>query len=197
MAGILDLKSWLEHNHPFLEESDIEFFRPFLVEKGIDRDDYVLKAGERCRELSFIATGVFRMFCILDGKEVNIHFFTEHEFMADFGCFLSQSPGRYYIQALEKAQLVSFGHDILSQAYDRSKNWERLGRLMAERFACMVTDRLEKFLFMDGMERYLCLLRENPGIFDRVPLYHLASYLGMERETLSRIRQRLSKGGRM
>lgn len=197
MSGILALKSWLEKNYPFLSGPEIEFFKPYLKERILDRDEYVLTAGSCCRELTFVVSGAFRMFLVSEGKEVNIHFFTEHDFMADFGSLMSQDPGRYSIQSLEQAHVVSFSSDVLAEAYERSKNWERIGRTMAERFACMVSDRLEKFLFMDGMERYLSLMQDNPGIFERVPLYHLASYLGMERETLSRIRQRLAKGGRL
>ena len=194
MTGTLALKFWLEKHHPFLTAEDIEFFRPWLIEKRVGKDEHLLLAGSCCRELSFIVSGVFRLYCLADGKEANLHFFTENEFMADYGSFLHQVPARYSIQALENSRIVSFDYEILQEAYGRSKNWERFGRLMAQRFACIFSERLEKFLFMDGMDRYRALMHENPRIFDRVPLYHLASYLGMERESLSRIRQRLSKG---
>ena len=194
MTGMLALKSWLERNHPFLTASDIEFFKPFLAEKFLRKEEMLLVAGSCCRELSFIVSGVFRLYCPVGGKEVNLHFFTENEFVADYGSFLGMVPARYSIQSLEHAHVVTISREKLFEAYDRSKNWERLGRLMAEQFACMFTYRLEKFLFMDGMERYRALMEENPRLFDRVPLYHLASYLGMERESLSRIRQRLCKG---
>jgi CRP-like cAMP-binding protein len=193
MIGMLTLKSWLENNYPFLTSSDIEFFKPWLVEKTIRKDEHLLVAGNCCRELSFLVSGLFRMYCISDGKEINMHFFFENDFVADYGSLLSQEPARYSIQALETSRVVCFSQEVLLEAYGRSKNWERLGRIMAERFACMFADRLETFLFMDGRGRYLYLMEENPQIFDRVPLYHLASYLGMERESLSRIRQRICR----
>jgi CRP-like cAMP-binding protein len=193
MIGMLKMKSWLQSNYPFLTEEDFEFFRPHLVEKTIGKDEYVLSPGQRCRTMSFVVSGVFRMFYLSDGKELNAHFFLENDFMAEYGSFLNQYPSRYALQALEKSVVVSFSHEVLFAAYDRSKSWERLGRQMAEQFACMLTDRLEQFLFMDGTSRYLRLIEECPGIFDRVPLYHLASYLGMERESLSRIRQRICR----
>jgi CRP-like cAMP-binding protein len=194
MIGLLTLKSWLENNHPFLTEEDLGFFHSHLVEKTISKEEIVLHAGSTCRDLSFIVSGVFRMYSTVDGKEVNLHFYAENEFMADYGSLLRQLPGRYSIQALESSRVVSFSYEVLQEAYDRSKNWDRFGRLMAEQFACIISGRLEKFLFLDGMGRYVALMQDDPGIFDRVPLYHLASFLGMERETFSRIRQRLSKG---
>ena len=193
MVGIQAMKSWLEKNYPFLTGSDLEFFRPWLVEKRFLKDEYLLLAGNCCRALSFLESGMFRMYCLSGGKEINMHFFAENDFMADYGSLLSQEPARYSIQALEASRVVCFSHELLQEAFGRSKNWERLGRLMAERFAGIFAERLETFLFMDGRQRYLYLMEENPGIFDRVPQYHLASYLGMERETLSRIRQRICR----
>jgi CRP-like cAMP-binding protein len=193
MPGLLQLKLWLNSHYEFLTEEDLEFFKPHLVEKTVERDGYLLMEGGCCREMSFVASGLFRMFYLSDGKEINAHFFSANDFMAEFCSFLNQKPSKYSIQALERSVVVTFSHEVLLDAYKRSKNWERLGRLMAEQFAGLVSDRMEKFLFMDGTERYLNLMQDNPKIFDQVPLYHLASYLGMERESLSRIRNRISR----
>ncbi|NTW52937.1 MAG: Crp/Fnr family transcriptional regulator [Chlorobiaceae bacterium] len=193
MLGLLQLKLWLNSHYEFLTEEDLDFFKPYLVEKTIERDGYLLTEGGCCRDMSFIVSGVFRMFYLSDGKEINAHFFLANDFMAEYCSFLNQKPSKYSIQALERSVVVTFSHEVLIEAYKRSKNWERLGRMMAEQFAGLVSDRMEKFLFMDGTERYLSLMQENPKIFDRVPLYHLASYLGMERESLSRIRNRISR----
>lgn len=193
MLGMLQLKSWLNSHYEFLTEDDLDFFKPHLVEKTFEKDGQVLTEGSCCREMSFIVSGVFRMFYLSGGKEINAHFFTENDFMAEYCSFLYQKPSKYSIQALERSVIVTFSQEVLLDAYKRSKNWERLGRLMAEQFAGQVSDRMEKFLFMDGKERYLSLMQDNPRIFDRVPLYHLASYLGMERESLSRIRNRISR----
>jgi CRP-like cAMP-binding protein len=194
MLGLCQLKSWLNSHYQFLTEEDLDFFKPHLVEKTFERDAFILNEGCCCREMSFIVSGVFRMFYLSDGKEINAHFFKENDFMAEYCSFLNQRPSKYSIQALERSVVVTFSHEVLLDAYNRSKNWERLGRLMAEQFSGLVSDRMEKFLFMDGKERYLSLMQDNPTIFDRVPLYHLASYLGMERESLSRIRNRISRG---
>lgn len=191
------LKSFLLERFGFLTETDIGFFEPWLIERTVARDELLLESGRFCREMSFVVSGLFRMYCISEGKEINVHFFAENEFMAEFGSLLCRTGSRYSIQALEPSLLVSFSQEALLRAYDSSKNWERLGRIMAEQFAGTLSDRLEQFLFMDGMERYRHLMREQPSIFNRVPLYHLASYLGMERESLSRIRKRLASPGRM
>ncbi len=189
MVGILQLKSWMESNYDFLTEEDIEYFRPFLAERTIRKDEFLLEAGHFCREMSFVLSGAFRMFCQSEGKEINVIFFLENEFIVDPDSFFGHNPARNSIQALEDATVVTFSHDVLISAYNRSKNWERLGRLLTQESLAKVSGRLEKLLFMSGKERYLHMMREQPELLSRVPLYHLASYLGMERESLSRIRQ--------
>ncbi|MEZ4850548.1 MAG: Crp/Fnr family transcriptional regulator, partial [Bacteroidia bacterium] len=77
-------------------------------------------------------------------------------------------------------------------AYDQSKNWERFGRIIAESAYAIATNRFESFLFLSARERYLQMLHDYPRFIHRIPLYHLASYLGIERESLSRIRKELA-----
>jgi len=66
---------------------------------------------------------------------------------------------------------------------------ERFGRIIAESAYAVATNRFESFLFLSAKERYLQMLNDYPKFIQRIPLYHLASYLGIERESLSRIRK--------
>lgn len=193
MDGIDKLQSWLAERYSFLTQEDYDLFRPFIFQRTLNRDEPLLEEGRCCREMTFVLSGAFRMFYISEGKEVNVSFFFENEFVIDSDSFFSQTPSRYAIRALEDTEIVSFSYDILMDAYNRSKNWERLGRLLAETYSGTTINRLEKLLFMDGRERYLHLMQTRPDIVNRVPLFHLASYLGMERESLSRIRNRISR----
>ena len=196
MSDFEEIKGWLQ-NFPFLTDEDYDFFEPFLSLKKIRPQEVILSEWQICREMAFVNSGAFRLYYLQDGKEINSHFFLEHEFMVDFGSFLHQKPSRSYIEALEAAEIVTFDYQLLQDAYNTSKNWERFGRLMAEYSYNITVERVESFLFLDGSERYLKLLESRPHIFDRVPLYHIASYLGMERESLSRIRKKITQSARM
>ena len=81
----------------------------------------------------------------------------------------------------------------LQKAYDQSHNWERFGRLISEQSYKLINQRVESFLFLNGEQRYLDLLKNQPYIFDRIPLYYIASYLGIERESLSRLRKKIAR----
>jgi CRP-like cAMP-binding protein len=168
-------------------------FQQYLQLKQIAAKEIILKEGQTCKELGFINRGVFRMYYLSDGKEINTHFSFENEFVVNYDSFLQQDKSRYYIQALEDAEIVTFDLKTLQNAYNQSQNWERFGRLMAEFSYKLTTKRVEGFMFMDAEQRYLQMMNETPQFIERIPLYHLASYLGIERESLSRLRKKLSE----
>jgi CRP-like cAMP-binding protein len=147
--------------------------------------------------MGFINSGSFRIYYLADDKEINTHFSFENEFVVDYDSFLQQKPSRYFIQALEDSEIVTFSLKTLQDAYNSSANWQRFGRMMAEHAYMATTKRVESFLFMDGEQRYRHLIETEPHIFDRVPLYHIASYIGLERESLSRLRKKIASSGRM
>ena len=184
-------KDWLRQVS-FLTERDCSLFEPFLKTRNYNAKDYFLTEGKVCQEIGFVNKGCFRTYYLADGKEINTHFTFDCEFVTDYDSFLQSKPSRYCIQALEDAQLVTFNLSALQSAYNQSQNWERFGRMMAEQSYKMTTQRVESFLFMDGEQRYLDLIKNQPQIFERIPLYHIASYLGLERESLSRLRKKVA-----
>lgn len=194
MAGFGRFSEWMKHV-PFLTPEDCAWFEPRLRTRRIVAKEHVLEAGSVCREIGFINTGAFRTYYLSDGKEINTRFLFEADFVVDYDSFLHSTKGRYWIQALEDAEIVTFDLLTLEAAYAHSHNWERFGRLMAERAYAETTARVENFLFHDGSERYLRMVEQQPHILERVPLYHIASYLGVERETLSRIRNKVVRKG--
>jgi CRP-like cAMP-binding protein len=131
------------------------------------------------------------MYYLKEDKEVNTNFFFENDFLSCFQSYLSQKASRHYLQAMEDSELLTFSFNDLEKAYDRSHNWERIGRKLAEECYIATAERSESFLFLTGEERYLDLLEKKREIFERIPLYHIASYLGIERESLSRLRKNL------
>lgn len=184
-------KNWLKQ-FSFLTEKDCSLFEPFLKLKQLKFKDHFLNEGNVCQEIGFVNKGCFRTYYLADGKEINTHFTFENEFVTDYDSFLQNKTSRYFIQALEDAEIVTFNLFALQNAYNQSQNWERFGRMIAEQSYKLTTQRVESFLFLDGEQRYLELLKNQPQVFDRIPLYHIASYLGLERESLSRLRKKVA-----
>ncbi len=184
-------KNWLKHIS-FLTEADCSLFEPFLKTKLFQTKEHFLSEGKTCQEIGFVNRGSFRTYYLSDDKEINTRFVFENDFVVDYDSFLEAKPSKYFIEALEESEIVTFDLQALLNAYHQSHNWERFGRLMAEQSYKLTTKRVESFLFLDGEQRYLDLLKNEPKIFDRIPLYHIASYLGMERESLSRLRKKIA-----
>ncbi|MGF1637073.1 MAG: Crp/Fnr family transcriptional regulator [Cyclobacteriaceae bacterium] len=184
-------KNWLT-KVSFLTEKDCSLFEPFLKYKIFEAKEHFLRIEKICHEIGFINKGCFRTYYLADGKEINTHFAFENEFVTDYDSFLQEKPSRYFIQALENSEIVTFNLSALQNAYNESQNWERFGRIIAEQSYKLTTQRVESFLFLNGEQRYLDLLKNQPHIFDRIPQYHIASYLGLERESLSRLRKKVA-----
>lgn len=164
------------------------YFRPFFVNKN----DYVVYAGSVCNYVYFVNSGALRMFYLEDGKDITRFFTFEHRFASALTSFLTRRPSLENVQALEDAQLLRLSYDDLQLLYGEFPAWQELGRKVLEVAYITSTQRIEALICLDATQRYLKLLETYPGILQRVPQYHIATYLGIEPETLSRIRRKLA-----
>ena len=176
-----------------VEDDDLYFSNSKILLK-LAAKEFLIVEGEICSKLAFIQQGELRMFYkTQDGKEINIEFFFENDFVTSYQSFIKQRPNKYFIQALTDCELITISYDALQNAYANSFYWQKFGRIIAEIVYSFAEQRSESFLFQNAEERYLTLLRNRPNIFEKIPLYHIASYLGIERESLSRLRKKLAK----
>jgi CRP-like cAMP-binding protein len=193
LQSIVDYQQAVKRIAPVITDADCEMFLPYLKVKQYTKGEFFVAEGQISNEIGFINNGSFRLYYLLDGKEVNANFFFEKEFVVEYQSFLLQHSSRYYIQALEDSEVITFTAAALHNAYDVSHSWERFGRIIAEKLFIDATQRGEEFLFLTGEQRYKNLLKKHPKVFERVPLYHIASFLGVERESLSRLRRKILK----
>ncbi|HCW77105.1 MAG TPA: Crp/Fnr family transcriptional regulator [Candidatus Marinimicrobia bacterium] len=173
-------------------ENECALFLPYLNRRLLKKHEHLLKEGQSVNSIAFVEKGNLRLYYLSDGKEINNHFFLEGDYAVSYLDFLKQRPSRYFIQALEDCELLTFDSQSLQAAYDQSKNWERFGRIIAESAYATATNRFESFLFLSARDRYLQMQKDYPRFIQRIPLFHLASYLGIEPESLSRIRKEIS-----
>ena len=192
MQEFEQFKNWLK-GVSFLTAQDCALFEPHLKLKRFKEKELFIAEGKVCREIAFINSGSFRTYYLSESKEINTCFYFENQFVVEYDSFLKAMPSRYYIQALEDSEVVCFSLPAVQNAYKQSHNRERFGRIMAEEAYKMTAQRVESFLFLDGEQRYLQLMETEPWLFDRVPLYLIASYLGLERESISRLRKKIAQ----
>jgi CRP-like cAMP-binding protein len=173
-------------------EEEWEYFVQHLAERTFEKNDYLVRAGDVAHNFYFIVTGLVRFFyCTEDGKEFNKHFAMENGFAGSFHSLVLNVPCGFFIQALEKTETILLPNRVLNEFYDRHACWERLGRKHAENLV-LIKEAREKELLLDSLEvRYRRFLKEFPGLADRIPQYHIASYLGVTDVALSRIRKKI------
>ncbi|MEM9074397.1 MAG: Crp/Fnr family transcriptional regulator [Myxococcota bacterium] len=164
----------------------LDLFRPL----SLDRGDVFEPAGEPATRIAFIESGLLRMFYTrADGRAFNKSFVAELDFCAALESLLDGRPSRLSIEALEPSRLLVARYADFRALYDVDPYWERLGRLFIERLYLKKARKEAAFLLDSAAERYETFLREYPALEARVPDYHVASYLGVTPESLSRLRK--------
>jgi len=171
-----------------LPDSDFEKFSQVFKYRKYNKGEVILQEGKVCRHLWFIVKGCIRIFAIEGGVDVNVRFFFEGSIAADFISLRHEIPSNFYMVALEDTEVLYAYKPDYRPLIDFSKS---LTMLAAEFFAHHFYDEIAQsnsFKLMTPEERYNNLLLTRPKYFQRIPLTYLASYLGMSRKTLSRIR---------
>lgn len=173
-------------------EPDWNLFESILREERIARDEFLLAEGRVCQGIHFIVKGGVRTYRLLDGKEVNTSFHFERDFVCELESLSGGLPSSKFIQALEATETVFIPKVPMIGLYQISPSFQQLGRKILERVAIAEQQYSSLFTFYSPEERYTHILQRYPHFIQRVPLQHLASYLGVARETLSRIRKRIA-----
>lgn len=177
----------------FLEVSEEEWqmHQAVLTRRFLKKGEFLLRAGEVCNHVTFINKGLFRSYMEIEGEEVTTNFAFEGNYVTEYTSFLTRQSSSEFIVAMEDAELLQLRYEDLQAAYAKAQVWERFGRLIAEYILTFVSTRNKSLLFKTPEERYLALMKERPKVMERVPQQYIASYLGIQPESLSRIRKRL------
>lgn len=168
----------------FMKITNQRFFKKgtvfFTPEKLFDR-------------LFFIEEGMTRCYRLRNGEDITYHFYLEQEFCVDFYSYLNGSLSDFFFEALVDTSVYEISKSAMTQVMKDIPALERLGRLMAEKAYSSVAERLRE-LQVDGLEaRYSRLLTRNPALFQAIQQRHIATYLGVKPESLSRIKAQLYK----
>lgn len=188
-----NLKNSVDEILPF-SETDFTILLKNLTVKKLKKYEFLLREGEVCNHVAFINSGFLRIFHNQDGKEHTTHFYVEGKWISNYASFLGREPSRYYIEAQVDTELFLLSHANLNKLYDENKSMDRFGRLIAERLFLATVTRHQALVLQTPEQRYTQMLQEQPHIFKLAPLKHIASFLGVEPESLSRIRKRLNQG---
>ena len=176
-----------------LTNEEVEFLLGFLESKFVKKKELYLSEGEICNATAYVNQGCLRRYIIDDHfKEIIINFALEGWWTGDLESFLLRKPTMYYIQALEDSELLLLSHEKFFHVCDELPKYKAFHERKVQRNHYAALKRLSVAKSGTQEEKYLLLMKEQPQLFQRIPLHYIASYLGIEPESLSRIRKRLS-----
>jgi CRP-like cAMP-binding protein len=170
-------------------DQSIRLFKPVRIYSG----EYFVKVGQVCDQIAFIGKGILRTFNVNEnGDESTICFCSENRFTTAFRSFITTTQSTLAIQAVEDCELLALKKNDLEHLYASTEAWPKIGRLLAEKEYLNMESYALTLNRETAKEKYDRLLREQPSVVQRVPVQQIASYLGVTRETLSRIRNQVA-----
>jgi CRP-like cAMP-binding protein len=159
----------------------------FLKTRKLSREETLFREGDACEFVGLTLKGCLRMFFLKDGKELTLFFHPEDYLVGDYQNMRLQQPACFSGQAIEDSEVLILNQQVI-YILESALCGQQLMRLIVEFLAFRLRDRLLS-LYRDSPEqRYLRLLETEPHLLQRVPQHYIASYLGIEPESLNRLK---------
>ncbi len=171
-------------------EVDLSKTEPWLESRLVHKGSFLFHEGEVCHFVGVTLQGCMRTFFLKDGKELTLFFHPENEPLGDYESFRCRIPAHFSCQAIEDSVVLIVNEQVI-QSVEGLANGEKFIRLLVENLAFQLRDRLLSLYRDSPQQRYVAFREHEPDLLKRIPQYYLASYLGIEPESLSRLKRRV------
>ncbi|MDT0689983.1 Crp/Fnr family transcriptional regulator [Salegentibacter sp. F188] len=178
-----------------ITDEEFAYAKTLFVPKKLRKKRFLLEDGEVCMYTTFVEKGLLRSFTIDDkGNEHILQFGMQGWWVGDLYSFLTGEASEYNIEALEDSELLLITKPSWNLLLDEVPAFERYFRILIQNNLIATQRRLMCTISATAEERYSKLLKDFPDISQRVPQHMIASYIGVTRETLSRLRSQMISG---
>ena len=175
-----------------LTDEEFEICIKFFVVKKLKRHQFLLHEGQVCKHIGFVNSGCLREYTIDNkGNEHIIQFAVKDWWVSDLHSFLSGSPSKYNIDALQNSEVLLLEKSARDKLLDACPKMERFFRLLMEAHHVATEERVADTLSHSAEERYIKFIKTYPKMLEEIPQNQIASYLGITPQSLSRIRKEL------
>lgn len=168
----------------------VRYYKQLELKKG----ENLVCPGQFVNHFYYVAKGCIYYYKLEDGEQKVLEFYTDDVFFTDLPAYVKGTPSNYYLKASEDTIVYAVKKSDAENSFDQSHQLERFGRLSMQEAFMKIFTRVERLSSRTNEERYLRLLEKRPDLFQRVPQYLIASYLGVTPVGLSKIRKRVGKG---
>lgn len=177
-----------------LEEQDEKQFTAIIRSSRLKKRQFIVQPRFVCTHQTYVVQGALRGYFVTnDGVEHTLQFAIEDWFISDFNSYITQQPASLFVEALEDSIVQQIEYNDVEKLCSQNQKFEHFFRMVAQRSFAFAQRRILSNLGKTAEERYLEFQNMYPSIVQRVPLYALASYLGMTPEFLSKIRRKLAQ----
>ena len=156
---------------------------------------FILKEGQTCNDASLVVNGLVRSYYINEDKDITSRFMDEGFIVTSWISYYTRQPGNEFIETIEDTTLVSLSYNNIQLLYKEFPEFNIVGRRQVEYAFFLSEQRTQLLRKHTAEEKYKFFLDNHPTLLQRVSLKHIATYLGMNEETLSRVRSRYHKKG--
>ena len=184
------LKTYCKTKVPLTSE-ELNIIDNYFEVLFLKKKEFLLKDGQVCNFIGFIADGTIRHFHLKDGVEKTCDISFENSWVTDFQSFNQNANCIMNLQAMEDTNVFIIRKENLYSLYKECSKYETFGRLMAEQVAQRATEIAMSLSSEKPEERFRNLIAKQPDLFKRVPQKYIANFLGVSPESLSRIRKRI------
>lgn len=173
-----------------LSDEIYELFLNSSIKKVVQKNQILFNPNRANDKILFLVKGILRGYRIIDGKDYTHHFYFSNWFATDFESFINENPSQIYIETLTDTIFYEFKKKDLTNLYEKYHQLEKLGRIIAEKAYLATVEKLSDMQILDLKQRFSSLINRNPELFQKVPQKHIASYLGVSEQSLSRIKNK-------
>lgn len=163
-------------------------------EKSLSKGEILIREGETVNKTFFVIHGSLRSYCIdKGGKEHTLQFAIKDWWISDFIAIYNHEPASLTVECITDSVVIEFSAQKLNEIYIQFPEFEPFQRKNLERHVVSLHKRILNQLQLTALERYNLFLEQYPNIEQHVPNYHIASYLGITQQSLSRVRAEIAK----
>lgn len=193
-ANFTAMKEWIEYISQFghLKKEEIDLITSQATEWKLRKGEYFSEAGKIPKQVGFVVKGVIRIGSYDNqGGEITKYFIDENRLVVDYENFEASLTSSDYLQAVTDCQLIVFSKRDWEKLYSQIADWDKMVSKAVQKAFQVHLERRTALVSEDAVTRYLSFLEKFPNIANRVPQAYIASYLGITRYSLSRIRKNL------
>jgi CRP-like cAMP-binding protein len=176
-----------------LSSEETRAIQASMVIKTFPKGEVLLHEGHISTEAYFVLEGCIRQYSVVDGEEKTSNFFTEGQWALSLQSFSQKIPARHSFVCAEETTVVVGTEQRENDLYKQFPRFETISRKVMETVLAEQQERMASYIADTPEQRYMKLIESRPDIFQRVPQYQIASYIGVQPESLSRIRKRIAE----